>query len=100
DDVVRRAEIASSWEQLFFADRLEAAIAVYRRAYDEIDEAEHPDLHQRLEGELAASAWWDEGALPERRGADGGVRRAHTRRRGRQRRASRRACRLPLPARA
>src|SRR5262249_28486961 len=65
DDVVRRAEVAIELgSQLFYADRLEEAIAVYRRAYDEIDEAEHPDLHQRLEAEVAASAWGDEAHYP------------------------------------
>jgi hypothetical protein len=65
DDVVRRAEVAIELGgELFYADRLEEAIAVYRRAYDEIDEAEHPDLHQRLEAEVAASAWWGEAHYP------------------------------------
>jgi DNA-binding CsgD family transcriptional regulator len=65
DDVVRRAEVAIELgSELFYADRLREAIAVYRRAYDEIDPAEHPDLHQRLEAEVAASAWWDEAHYP------------------------------------
>jgi DNA-binding CsgD family transcriptional regulator len=65
DDTVRRAEVAIELgSELFYADRLGEAIAVYRRAYDEIDEAEHPDLHQRLEAEVVASAWWDAAHYP------------------------------------
>ena len=65
DDAVQRANVAIQLgSDLFYADRLGEAIAVYRRAYDEIEEADHPDLHQRLEAEVVASAWWDEAHYP------------------------------------
>jgi DNA-binding CsgD family transcriptional regulator len=65
DDTVRRAEVAIELgSELFYANRLGEAIAVYRRAYDEVGEAEHPELHQRLEAEVIVSAWWDEAHYP------------------------------------
>jgi tetratricopeptide (TPR) repeat protein len=65
DDTVRRAEVAIELgSELFYANRLGEAIAVYRSAYDEVVEAEHPELHQRLEAEVIVSAWWDEAHYP------------------------------------
>jgi DNA-binding CsgD family transcriptional regulator/tetratricopeptide (TPR) repeat protein len=58
-DPVRRAEVALDLgNELFYANRLDEAVAVYRRAYDEIDADAHPDLHRWLEAEVVASSLW------------------------------------------
>jgi tetratricopeptide (TPR) repeat protein len=65
DDPVRRAEVSLELgNELFYANRLEEAIAVYRRAYDEIDGEAHPVLHEWLEAEVVASTWWDADHYP------------------------------------
>ena len=65
DDTVRRAEVALELgNELFYANRLEEAIAVYTRAYDEVDAAVSPDLHEWLEAEVAATTWWDADHYP------------------------------------
>jgi DNA-binding CsgD family transcriptional regulator/tetratricopeptide (TPR) repeat protein len=65
DDPVRRVEVAVDLgNELFYANRLEEAIAVYRRAHDEIDQQAHPELHEQIDAEVIASTWWDEDHYP------------------------------------
>ena len=64
-DPERRAAVALELgSALFYLNRIPDAIAVYERALVEIDAHELPDLHERLEAELIASAWWTPETLP------------------------------------
>ena len=49
---------------LFYVNRIPEAIAVLRRALEETDGAGHPDLHERLEAELASVSFWEAESLP------------------------------------
>lgn len=65
DDCVRRAEVSLELgNELFYANRLEEAIAVYTRAYEDVDAAARPDLHEWLEAEVLASSWWEPADYP------------------------------------
>jgi DNA-binding NarL/FixJ family response regulator len=64
-DPGRRAEVSLELGSvLFYLARLPEAIDVYRRAIDETSRADHPDLSERLEAELIASAWWTPDTFP------------------------------------
>jgi DNA-binding CsgD family transcriptional regulator len=73
DDPGRRADAALELGSvLFYLARIPEALAVYQRALEETSRAEHPDLSERLEAELIASAWWTPDTFPlarERLGA-------------------------------
>jgi DNA-binding CsgD family transcriptional regulator len=49
---------------LFYMNRISEAIGVFEAALAGIGPDEQPDLHERLEAELIASAWWTEETLP------------------------------------
>lgn len=49
---------------LFYLARLPDAIAVYQRALEEASRETHPELSERLEAELIASAWWTPETFP------------------------------------
>ena len=49
---------------LWFTDRIADALAVFQQALDEMNRERHPDLCERLVGELISSAWWDPQTYP------------------------------------
>jgi DNA-binding CsgD family transcriptional regulator len=65
DDPERRAEVSLELGGvLFYLARLPEAIAVYQQALAETSRADFPDLSERLEAELIASAWWTPETFP------------------------------------
>jgi hypothetical protein len=65
DEPARRAEVALELGGvLFYLARLPDAIAVYQRALEEASRETHPELRERLEAELIASAWWTPDTFP------------------------------------
>jgi DNA-binding CsgD family transcriptional regulator len=64
-DPARRGEVALELGRaLWFTDRTADALAVFRRALDEVDRKRDPDLSELLVAELISSAWWDAQTYP------------------------------------
>src|SRR5262249_26796377 len=67
-DPGRRAEVSLELGSvLFYLARLPETIDVYRQAIDETSREERPDLSERLEAALIASAWWTPDTFPPAR---------------------------------
>ncbi len=64
-DPARRGAVALDLGRaLYFTNRIEDAVTVFEQAFDEVDRARDPDLHEQLLAELINSAWWHRETYP------------------------------------